>query len=200
MRFKPIGCDPFSLSSMRHGGEGWGEEAACFETLVVFSGPLYAAPMKPTVTARQLRRDQTQEEKELWRALRAGRFAGFKFRRQHPLGKYFLDFYCPIARLSVELDGFQHGLPQQRIRDEAREQFLTVEGIEELRFWNHQWRRNCEGVLLEIWEALHRRTGCVQVLRKVQNNRYVPPDAGQLIVKPPLPSPLLHPMEEREKK
>src|SRR6266576_4788335 len=90
--------------------------------------------MNPTANARRLRRDQTQEEKELWRALRAGRFAGFKFRRQHPAGKYFLDFYCPVARLSVELDGFQHGVPEQRIRDEARERFLAAEGIEELRF------------------------------------------------------------------
>src|SRR5437773_11603847 len=117
--------------------------------------------MNPTAIARRLRRDQTDEEKELWRALKAGRFAGFKFRRQHPKGQYFLDFYCPIARLSVELDGFQHGLAEQLQRDEVRAKFLAAEGIEELRYWNHQWRKNREGVLLEIWEALHRRTGCV---------------------------------------
>src|SRR5207248_11328863 len=93
-----------------------------------------------TANARRLRREQTAEEKELWRALRAGRFAGFKFRRQHPAGKYSLDFYCPTARLSIELDGFQHGMPGQRQRDKARERFLAMEGIEELRFWNHQWR------------------------------------------------------------
>jgi len=66
--------------------------------------------MNTTAIARRLRRERTDEEKELWRALKAGRFSGFKFRRQHPRGKYFLDFYCPTARLSVELDGFQHGL------------------------------------------------------------------------------------------
>jgi very-short-patch-repair endonuclease len=93
--------------------------------------------MNPTSNARRLRREQTDEEKELWRSLRAGRFAGFKFRRQHPLGKYFLDFYCPTAKLSIELDGFQHGLPEQRQRDEEREKFLASEGVEELRFWNH---------------------------------------------------------------
>jgi very-short-patch-repair endonuclease len=60
-----------------------------------------------TAIARRLRRQQTEEEKELWRDLRAGRFAGFKFRRQHPKGKYLLDFYCPMAKLSVELDRFQ---------------------------------------------------------------------------------------------
>ena len=149
--------------------------------------------MNSLQNARRLRREHTEEEKQMWRALRAGRFAGFKFRRQHPAGKYFLDFYCPVARLSVELDGFKHGLPEQRVRDEARERFLAAEDIEELRFWNHQWRNNREGVLLEIWQALHRRTGCVQIMRKVKNNRYVPPDPGQLIEKPPLPGPLLTP-------
>ena len=117
--------------------------------------------MNPTARARQLRRDQTDEEKELWRAVKAGRFAGFKFRRQHPAGRFFLDCYCPLARLAVELDGFQHGLP---------------EGIKR------------EGVLLEIWHALHRRTGCVKVMRKEQNHRFVPPPPEQLIGEPkPLP-------------
>ena len=109
--------------------------------------------MNSTSNARRLRREQTDEEKELWRALRAGRFAGFKFRRQHLLGKYFLDFYCPAAKLSIELDGFQHGLHEQRQRDEEREKFLASEGVEELRFWNHQWWENREGILLEIWNA-----------------------------------------------
>ena len=53
--------------------------------------------------------------------------------------------------------------------------FLVSKGIEELRFWNHQWRANRETVLLEIWNALHRRTGCVAVMRKMQNHRFVPP-------------------------
>jgi ATP-dependent helicase HrpA/adenine-specific DNA-methyltransferase len=148
---------------------------------------IYAAPVNSTNNARHLRRDQTDEEKELWRALRAGRFAGFKFRRQHPLRDYFLDFYCSVAKLSVELDGFQHGLPEQRRRDEEREKNLASEGIEELRFWNHQWRTNREAVLLEIWNALHRRTGCVAVMRKMQNHRFLPPKVAELIQPPPKP-------------
>ncbi len=140
--------------------------------------------MSTTATARRLRREQTEEEKELWRALRAGRFAGFKFRRQHPLGIYFLDVYCPAAKLSVEFDGFQHGLPEQQRHDEERKKFLADAGIEELRFWNHQWQKNREGVLLEIWNALHRRTGCVAVMRKVENHRYLPPKVDQLIQAP----------------
>ena len=149
-----------------------------------------------TATARRLRREQTGDEKELWRVLRAGRFAGFKFRRQHPVGIYHLDVYCPAAKLSVELDGFQHGLPDQCHHDEERRKFLEAIGIEELRFWNHQWRKNREGVLLEIWSALHRRTGCVAVMRKVQNHRYVPPKIEQLIE---TPKKLLGPKQFRGK-
>src|SRR6476619_5791016 len=72
----------------------------------------------PKTLARLLRRNQTEEEKQLWQALKAGRFAGFKFRRQHQLGECYLDFYCPAVKLSIELDGFQHGLPEQMRHDE----------------------------------------------------------------------------------
>lgn len=137
-------------------------------------------PYSASVKASLLRRHQTEEEKQLWHQLRAGRFAGFKFRRQHSSGIYFLDFYCPLARLSIELDGFQHGLPEQMERDKDRARFLASEDIEELRFWNHQWRNNRGGVLLEIWHALHRRTGCLKVLRKELNHRFRPPDPARL--------------------
>ena len=143
--------------------------------------------MNPTANARRLRRHQTTEEKELWRAVRAGRFAGFKFRRQHPIRGHYLDFYCPIARLAVELDGSQHGLPQNLARDETREKVLLEAGIEVLRFWNHRWNGNREGVLTDIWQALHQRTGCVQVMRKVNNNRFVPPNSEKIIKQPATP-------------
>jgi very-short-patch-repair endonuclease len=137
-----------------------------------------------------LRRTQTQEEKELWRALRDRRFAGFKFRRQHSSGNYFLDFYCALARLSIELDGFQHRLPEQMRFDEKRTAWLAREQIEELRFWNHQWRENREGVLLEIWHALERRAGCAQVSVQAEKQRFIPPPANVLKDRPsPQPSP-----------
>jgi very-short-patch-repair endonuclease len=128
----------------------------------------------------------------LWQSLRTGRFAGFKFRRQYSVGGYYLDFFCPLAQMSVELDGFAHGLPEPRQYDLARKRFLESRGIKEMRFWNHQWRRNREGVLLEIWNGLHERTGCVQILRKQQNQRYVPPDPRLLLPKPPKP-PICYP-------
>jgi very-short-patch-repair endonuclease len=148
--------------------------------LVFQNNRLYACVVNPLNNARRLRRDQTDEEKELWRALRAGRFAGFKFRRQYIAGNYYLDFYCPAAKLSIEFDGFQHGMPEQRKHDEKRRLFLETMGIEELRFWNHQWNKNRDGVLLEIWHALARRTGCVEIMRKIQNHRFIPPPIASL--------------------
>ena len=154
--------------------------------------------MNRTANASRLRREQIDEEKELWRALRAGRFAGFNFRRQHPLGAYHLDFYCPAAKLSVELDGFQHGVPEQRQHDVEREKFLATRGVEELRFWNHQWRKNRDGVPLEIWNALHRRTGWVAVMLRSGRTASSRRTLSGLFKATPLPGPLLHPKEERE--
>ncbi len=136
--------------------------------------------MDSITNARRLGREQTREEKELWRDQRAGRFAGFKFRRQHPVDRFHLDYSRPPAKLSTELDGFQHGWPEQGRHDAERAQSLQETGIEELRFWKHQWQKNREGVWLEVWHALHRRTGCVVVVRQVENQRYVPPRIEQL--------------------
>src|SRR5699024_11373570 len=60
--------------------------------------------------ARDLRRNLTLQERKLWRYLRSRRFSDFKFRRQHPVGSYILDFACCSARVVVELDGGQHDL------------------------------------------------------------------------------------------
>jgi very-short-patch-repair endonuclease len=130
--------------------------------------------------ARNLRRGQTAEEKELWRALRGHRFAGFKFRRQHISGEHILDFYCAEAKLAVELDGFKHGLPAEIHKDQAREKCLAEQGIECLRFWNHQWRKNRDGCLLEIWNAIQRRTGCVQIMKNAEGQRFLPPDTHEI--------------------
>ena len=139
--------------------------------------------------ARNLRHKQTEEEKELWRALRGRRFAGFKFRRQHPVGNYILDFYCADARLGIELDGSQHGLEVETLRDEKREKDLEKQDIETMRFWNHQWRHNQEGCLLEIWNALQRRSGCVQIMKNAGEQKFVPPDVAIIKFAKKHPSP-----------
>ena len=70
--------------------------------------------------ARQIRNKSTDAEKRRWRLLRDNRFNGFKFRRQYACGIYFLDSYCTLAKLAVELDGGGHGFPDQRAREEKR--------------------------------------------------------------------------------
>ena len=114
--------------------------------------------MAEIARARQLRQTETWAEKLMWRWLRDRRFSGYKFRRQHPLGASYLDFFCEEADLNIELDGRQHGLPNQIQRDEKREKFLKSRGITTLRFWNSHLRRNGQSIRDTIFEELQRRT------------------------------------------
>ncbi|MGA2280859.1 MAG: DUF559 domain-containing protein [Verrucomicrobiota bacterium] len=107
--------------------------------------------------ARQLRKKETWAEKLVWRRLRARRFSGYKFRRQHPIGIYHLDFFCEEAELNIELDGRQHGFPDQRQHDVEREKFLQSRGIKTLRFWNSHLRRNAQGIRDTIFNELQTR-------------------------------------------
>ena len=104
--------------------------------------------------ARKLREDLTEPERFLWSILRNRRLAGAKFRRQHPIDPYVLDFYCNDARLAVELDGGQHNSEEGRTNDERRSLFLKRSGIKVLRFWNHEVFEDTEGVLDAIAWAL----------------------------------------------
>jgi very-short-patch-repair endonuclease len=69
----------------------------------------------------------------LWDGLRKGRLGTFRFRRQHPIGAYILDFYCPSARLAVEIDGEGHGHPDQAGHDDARDRWRRSRGLRVLR-------------------------------------------------------------------
>jgi very-short-patch-repair endonuclease len=113
--------------------------------------------MADTERARQLRRTETWAEKLMWRWLRDRRFSGYKFRRQHPVGKYQLDFFCEEAELNIELDGSQHGFPDQRKHDEEREKFLKSLGIKTLRFWNSRLRRDAQTIRDTIFTELQTR-------------------------------------------
>jgi very-short-patch-repair endonuclease len=104
--------------------------------------------------ARYLRKNPTPAEKKLWRYLRNREFAGYKFRRQHPIGPYVLDFYWPAARLALELDGSGHCFSTGQEHDSARQAFLAESGIRVLRFYNQQVYREFDGVLQAIWFAL----------------------------------------------
>jgi very-short-patch-repair endonuclease len=107
--------------------------------------------------ARQLRKVETWTEKAMWRWLRNRRFSSYKFRRQHPAGIYYLDFFCEEARLNIEVDGGHHGFPEQRQHDLEREKFLQTLGIKTLRFWNSHLRRNERAVRDTIFNELQAR-------------------------------------------
>ena len=93
--------------------------------------------VSPTEFARRLRQDQTDAERSLWQRLRNGAL-GVKFRRQHPLASYVLDFCCLSHRLVVELDGDQHAEAEAVLRDEKRDQTLRQLGFRVVRFGNRQ--------------------------------------------------------------
>ena len=102
--------------------------------------------------AREMRSGMTDAEALLWKLLRNRRLAGAKFRRQHPIGRYILDFYCAERKLCIELDGGQHG--EAVAYDQLRDQWLLGQGIQILRFWNNQMLTETEGVLEMIYQAL----------------------------------------------
>jgi very-short-patch-repair endonuclease len=93
---------------------------------------------RPTLleTRRALRRALTPAEATLWRALKGGQVAGWKFRRQHSVGPFVLDFYCPAARVAVELDGAGHFSAPGIAADVARDGYLRQQHIEVLRVEN----------------------------------------------------------------
>ena len=89
-----------------------------------------SATDKAYKNARRLRRDLSLPEKLLWVRLRG---AGVRFRRQHPIGTYVLDFYCPAARLAIEVDGAAHDFGGRPNRDDVRAEWLKSQDIEVLR-------------------------------------------------------------------
>jgi len=89
--------------------------------------------------------------------LRGQRFAGYKFRRQHPIGVYTLDFYFAEAKFALETDGFGHGHPGRQRHDAARGTFLLRQGILVKRVWNSQLRREPHVVRENIWLLLQER-------------------------------------------
>jgi very-short-patch-repair endonuclease len=98
--------------------------------------------------AKQLRKTLTSAEEVLWNALRNRQLAGLKFRRQYPVGRFILDFFCPTCKLVIEVDGEIHD--QQLDYDTARTQQLKSHGYRVLRFSNRHILTNLPAVLSEI--------------------------------------------------
>ena len=104
--------------------------------------------------ARNLRKNMSDAEVKLWSLVRAKQLRGFKFRRQAAIGKFIVDFVCFPSRLVVELDGSQHGEPENVKKDLARTTWLESQGYRVLRFWNHDVLENPDGVIDTIWNQL----------------------------------------------
>ncbi len=103
-----------------------------------------------TKKARKLRKSMTDAERKLWHYLRNKQLANLKFRRQHQVGPYFLDFYCPEKKIVVEVDGGQHYSPKGKYNDKIRENFLKKRGLRVLRYSNCDVLLDVEGVLEDI--------------------------------------------------
>lgn len=100
---------------------------------------------------KYLRNNSTSAEATLWKYLKGSKLEGRKFRRQHSIENYILDFYCPSERIAIELDGQEHFTGYGLVKDEERDNFLRDKmKVKVLRFENKQVFENINGVLLEI--------------------------------------------------
>ncbi len=103
---------------------------------------------------KKLRKSATVHEIILWSRLRRNQL-GCKFRRQHSIGKYIVDFYCPEKKLIIEIDGGQHDEKNIRIYDDVRTKYIESLGFKILRFWNNEINNNLVGVVDEIIKYLN---------------------------------------------
>jgi adenine-specific DNA-methyltransferase len=133
---------------------------------VEFSGvskPLYITPHHPVAgvapalppflaqvsTARHLRKNQTVAETHMWSLLRKKQL-GTRFRRQHPMGPFILDFYAPEVRLAIEVDGAVHDLAEQKDYDNFRQKLIEQHNTEFMRFRNSELENSPEAVALQV--------------------------------------------------
>ena len=111
-------------------------------------------PRPLTRRARHLRRNATFAERKLWEALGRKAIGGLRFRRQHPIGPYVADFFCPSAKLIIELDGYFHSDVLRARHDEVRTAWLNERGYRVLRFANGTILEAPDGVLDAIRKAI----------------------------------------------
>ncbi len=99
---------------------------------------------------KELRRNMTSAEAYLWNELKESKLEGRKFRRQHSINNFIVDFYCALDQLIVELDGEVHLNPTAEEKDRRRDRILEGMGLKVLRFENKMVFENLESVLREI--------------------------------------------------
>src|SRR4029453_13109208 len=105
--------------------------------------------------AKKLRANTSPHEGALWRALKELPIEGTHFRRQAPIGRYVVDFFCPAKRLVIELDGGHHNEDATAKRDSERQAWLEQEGYRVIRFWNSDVTADLNAVLERIYMEVH---------------------------------------------
>ena len=103
------------------------------------------------IFAKTMRTNATDAENLMWQILRAKRFMNLKFRRQHVIAPYIVDFYCHELGLVIELDGSQHGTDDGKEYDAERTKFLEALGLTVVRYWNHDVLGQMDVVLEDLW-------------------------------------------------
>lgn len=104
--------------------------------------------------SQKLRKNMTDAERRLWSRIRGKQLRNLQFYRQKPIGDYIVDFYCPKAKLVIELDGGQHYTEAGKEKDSVRDEYLAGEGLQVLRFSDGDVLTRIDGVLEKIWSCL----------------------------------------------
>jgi len=112
----------------------------------------YNKGLKPF--SQLLRKNTTDAERLVWSRIRGKQLKGYQFYRQKIIGDYIVDFYCPKARLVIELDGGQHYTGEGKEKDRIRDCYMTDNGLQVLRFSDRDVLTQTEGVLEKIWSCL----------------------------------------------
>ena len=107
--------------------------------------------------SRELRINMTDAEQKLWYYLRRKQIQGVHFYRQKPLLNFIVDFYCPAAKLVIEIDGSQHNEPANQLKDDRRDELLANQGLNVLRFDNRQVLLETDSVLEVIHSVVKER-------------------------------------------
>ncbi len=126
---------------------------------------------------RILRHNMTSAERILWKRLKNKQLDGWRFRRQHGYGDYVLDFYCPVLKLCIEVDGNIHDIPEVKDKDENRSIFLEHNGIRILRFRNEEIENNIDAVVQQIRTYIDKKNWTMRYHSKTCSDPQ-PPNLG----------------------
>jgi poly(A) polymerase len=144
-----IASPPAAATPSPQAARGIGDETRVEQEQRHLRRPVDWSDLKPR--AREMRHEPTPAEDILWQTLRRKQVNGLVFRRQHPINRFIVDFYCPAANLVVEIDGLVHD--RTREMDEARQEFLEALGLEVLRFSNDEVQNDLPSVLDRIRQS-----------------------------------------------